>query len=182
MKLIKVTYRAVFEQPTGILNPMNLKLPGPCAIDVYGTGDRWKVRTLQGVQYKKLGEHPGPSAAMRAAEEAHKTQLEAWQIWGTPPSPLYAPNPDFKDRLILPAEVKTLVKDGIERMYWLEPEDFTHIIHAPAIDPQSKDPIPPAACGAKLKAEAFINNRANVEPTCKACAAVWREHYQEQHA
>lgn len=188
MRAIKVSYRAVFEQPIGVLNPMGLKLPGPCAIEVYGTGDRWKVRTLTGVQFKKLGEHPGASAAMHVVQECHAKQLEPWQMWGTPPSPADPPaGYDFNARLILPAEVKALVKEGIERVYWLEPEDFTHIIHAPNVKlPDGKirgaDWIPPAACGAHVKVDHFINNKANVEPTCKGCALVWREHYQEQYA
>ena len=56
------------------------------------------------------------------------------------------------------------------------PRTFTHILHAPSIPPDAK--VPPAACGAKVSAKAFINNKANVERTCEGCAQVWREHYK----
>ncbi len=181
MRVIKVTYRAVFEQPKGVLNPSGWKISGAFPIEVYGTGERWKIRSIATAtrpQYVKLGEHPGPTAAIQRAENSFQTQLQHWQVWGTPPLTLEEMEAGAREELrqLEPSEFKTIIKEGIERAYWLEPEDFTHIIHAPTLEPKQK--VPHAACGVSVPADCFISTKANVEPTCKECAAVWREHYQ----
>ncbi len=35
-----------------------------------------------------------------------------------------------------------------------------------------------ACCNAELAPKFFISTKANVEPTCKGCAEVWRKEYQ----
>lgn len=61
---------------------------------------------------------------------------------------------------------------------FLQDEDRTHIIHAPSVPPGAH--VPPAACGAQVNVKCFINNRANVEPTCRGCADVWRREYRDK--
>ena len=46
MKTIPITYRAIFEQPTGPLNPIGAKLPGPQPVEVFRKGEFWKGREL----------------------------------------------------------------------------------------------------------------------------------------
>ena len=169
MRTIKVTYRSTFEQPTGVLNPMNLKVPGALDIEVFNVGEHWKVRELTTNRiFDRLGKFPSAEAAMKECAVVFARQPSAWHMWGTPP-------PSSVERLILPKEVMLL---SLGKVAWKEPEDFTHILHAPAIPPDAK--VPPAACGAKVPAKAFINNKANVEPTCEGCAQVWREHYKSK--
>lgn len=169
MKVIRVTYRAVFEQPNGDLNPMNLRLPGPCPIEVFQLGKLWKAREIATPQrqvHKKLGELANVDLQKARVEQSFERQIEPWQIWGTPPN-------EQQERILQPEEIKHF-PDGTTG--WREPEDYTHIIHAPSIPEGSR--VPPAACGAKVKAECFISTKANIEPTCKGCAEVWRKEYQ----
>jgi hypothetical protein len=44
------------------------------------------------------------------------------------------------------------------------------------MDPKQK--IPTAACGNQVDAAAFINNKANLKPTCQGCAEVWEREYK----
>jgi hypothetical protein len=176
LKQIKITYRAVFEQPLGLLNPMCLRIPGNCPVEVFEAGTGWKVREIASPRrqvYEKLGALPGIEYARKTVENSFKKQIEPWQMWATPPG-------STQERMLLPFEVRWIPKEGRDRAYWLEPEDYTHILHAPTIPAGAK--IPPAACGAKIPTNSFISNRANVEPTCSKCAKVWREHYQQQEA
>lgn len=167
MKQIKITYRAIFEQPTGKLNPMGCPFKGLFPVEVFGSGEKWRIRELSSArreEFKILGKWPSPGAAQQTAAANFKRQVTEWEIWG---------DPTGKDeRPLDPSEIHQA--DG--KTYFRTPEDYSHILHAPAIDTAAK--VPPAACGAKVPAAAFINNRANIEPTCKACAQVWREHYR----
>lgn len=177
MRQIKVTYRAVFAQPIGILNPMNLKLPAPCPVEIFGSGDKWQAReliTARRAVYEKLKKFSSAENGKTIVAEAFGEQLRPWQMWGTVPMEA-AMLRDFKpvERLIEPDEIKVL-SDG--RVLWKEADDYLHIIHAPTLPPGER--IPSAACGAKVRADSFINNRANIEPTCKACAEIWRREYQ----
>jgi hypothetical protein len=182
MKLIKVTYRNVFTQPIGVLNPMNLKLPGEFPVEVFEVGSKWKIREIASPNrrvYEKLGEHVNARIAMERVEECfvsfRDVASKSWQVWATVPDDA---SPTLQTmRIVLPGEIAIVNKDGRERTYFREAEDYTHIIHAPTLD--TKQRVPSAACGASVKADAFINNRANVEPTCTGCAVVWKEHYQK---
>jgi hypothetical protein len=180
LKLIKVTYRAVLYQPIRVLNPLELRMAGPVTVEVLCVGGTWRARNLDTRQdYEKLLlRHPSASAAMTAVDQNFRSRPNPWQMWGEAPdhpaAHLSAARP------LEPREIALITKDGIERVYWKETEDYTHILHAPTMDPKTK--VPPAACGISVKAEAFINNRANVEPTCLKCAQIWREHYQEKRA
>src|SRR5512143_2293196 len=125
MRRIQVTYRAVFAQPQGDLNPMGLKLNGPCPVEVFGNGDKWKVRELASPArrvYERLKTWPSAESAQRICEASFTTQLEPWQTWGTPPL--------SSERMLSPDEITVLA----DRTYFKETEDYTHILHAPAID------------------------------------------------
>jgi hypothetical protein len=67
---------------------------------------------------------------------------------------------------------------GHGKFAWIDDEDRTHILHGPLIDPKLK--VPNAACGAQVNAKCFISTKANVEPSCKACAEVWRKEYKDK--
>lgn len=176
MRIIKVTYRALFQQPQGVLNPMGLKLPGPFPVELFQTGANWQAQEIASParHVYKLGKFASLQDAKRTVAEYFESQLEDWQMWSTPPheGPLHPPP---VERLILPDEIAQLPNGKIG---WKQAEDYTHIIHAPTIPPGAR--IPPAACGVKVKAECFINTHANVEPSCKACAEVWRKEYQNR--
>lgn len=168
MRSIRATYRAVFRQPIGLINPFEVKLPGDFPVEVFGQGEKWQARTLSHppVVYKKLQHFTNAIQGMMEVEHNFQERLEPWQVWGKPPN-------ENAERMLLPGEICDL---GSGKMGWLDPEDFTHILHGPLIDPAAK--IPNAACGAKVNAKCFISTKANVEPTCKECAEVWRKEYK----
>ncbi len=167
MRQIKVSYRAVFAQPIGILNPMNLKLPAPCPVEVFGSGQTWQARELitsRRAVYEKFKRFSSAQNGMVTVAVAFAEQLRPGTVNGKPTS---------IERLLEPEEIRIL-PDG--KVLWKEAEDYTHIIHAPTLPPGER--IPSAACGRKVPAKAFINCRANVEPTCKGCADVWKREYK----
>jgi hypothetical protein len=170
MRTIRVTYRAVFRQPIGELNPFGSKIPGEFPVEIFGAGEKWQARTVaaQPVVYKKLYHFTDAIQGMMEVERNFQERLEPWQVWGKPHN-------ELQERMLDPSEICDL-KGG--KMGWKDPEDFTHILHAPTIPPGAH--VPPAACGVQVNAKCFINNRANVEPTCKACAEVWRREYQNR--
>jgi hypothetical protein len=171
MRNIRVTYRAVFEQPIGLLNPFGAKLPGTFPVEIVGTGEKWQAREIATPArnvYKKLYHFTNPTQGMNEVESNFQERLEPWQVWGKPHN-------ELQERMLLPGEICDL---GQGKMGWLDPEDYTHIIHAQSIPEGAR--IPPAACGAKVNAKCFINTKANVEPTCKGCAEVWRKEYQNK--
>jgi hypothetical protein len=79
------------------------------------------------------------------------------------------------ERLVTPYDV---VSCGSGKWAALDAEDRTHIIHAQTIPPGAR--IPPAACGAQVNAKAFISTKANVEPSCRECAEVWKREYRNK--
>jgi hypothetical protein len=150
---------------------MGLKLPGPCPIEVFQLGKLWKARELATPQrqvHKRLGELANVDLQKARVGQSFERQLEPWQVWGTPPG-------EQQERILQPEEICDL---GNGQTGWRQPEDYTHIIHAPTIPPGAR--VPPAACGAKVKAECFISTKANVEPTCPDCREVWRKEYQNR--
>jgi hypothetical protein len=172
MREIKVAYRAVFEQPTGALNPMGLKLPGPFPVELLSCGQCWLAREVASprrVVYSKLSAFASLAAAKLAMREVFVKQVQDWQLWGTPPGV------GAVERLLTPYDVADL---GNGKFAWLDDEDRTHILHGPLIDPKAK--VPNAACGAKVNAKCFISTKANIEPTCRPCAEVWRKEYQNR--
>jgi hypothetical protein len=177
MRAIKVTYRAVFQQPTGPeLNPMGLKLPGPFPVELFPRGEYWQARELASpkrVVYDKLGKFVSLAAAKLALHEVFEKQVQDWQIWGMAPG--NGVSALSVERMLTPYDIADL---GEGRLGWVDDEDRTHILHGPLIDPKFK--IPNAACGAQVNAKCFISTKANVEPSCRGCKEVWEREYQNR--
>lgn len=174
MRSIKVTYRAVFEQPKGELNPMNMRLPGPFPVEIFGQGEKWQAREIATPArnvYKRLYHFTSPIQGMALVEQSFERRIEAWQLWGTVPGD--GSTALTIERMLEPSEVCDL---GGGKMAFKTAEDYTHIIHAQTIPPGAH--VPPAACGAQVNAKCFMSTKANVEPSCKACAEVWRKEYK----
>ena len=167
MRAIKVTFRAVFQQPMGPLNPMGLKLPGDFPVELYGHGEKWYARALGGAPYKKLSHFTTPAQGQSVLEQAFAHRSTEWQMWGVPPD-------ENEERILTPDEITET--SAPYQVFFKQPEDYTHIIHAQSIPPGAR--IPPAACGAQVNAKCFISTKANVEPSCKGCAEVWRREYK----
>jgi hypothetical protein len=174
MRTIAITFRAVFEFPTGPLNPMGVRLAGPQPVEIFKKGEFWYARELSSPKrhvFERLGKFGASDSAKQGVEAAFLQFRQPWQVWGIPPkppngSPSYRPD----ERVLLPHEF-TLLPDG--KAAWYTAEDQTHIIHnAPA--PHV------AACGEKLPSKCFINNRANVRPSCPGCAEVWEKEYKDK--
>ena len=176
MRAIKVTFRAVFEQPLGSLNPMGVKLPGPMPIELFESGKSWVARSIslngrRGAIYEKLGRFFSLEHAKREVRDHFARQTQVWQVWGDAPLP---DSPELaENRMLTPYEVADL---GEGKFGWIQDEDRTHIIHAPTIPPGAR--IPPAACGAQVNAKCFISTKANIEPSCKECKEVWEKEYK----
>ncbi len=172
MRILKVTYRSIQEQPCGILNPSGFKLPGPRPVEVFCKGDKWFLREIESprrVVYDKLGSFVNARAAMDATHTSFARMREAWQMWGTPPA-------DKEPRIIGPDEIKIL-DTGV--VCWKEPEDFTHIMRTgPGFNTDGNARAFIAACEESLSPKHFISTKANVEPTCTICAEVWRREYK----
>jgi hypothetical protein len=106
MKLIRVTYRATFQQPLqGPLNPMGATIRVPVAVEVYPVpGPKWWVRTPTNGRAQNP---PWPLVAVSTAEQMRQDvaaqfekQLTPWEIWGNPGT-----NMD-SDRLLQPDEIE----------------------------------------------------------------------------
>ena len=171
MRAIKVTYRAVFQQPIGDLNPLGLKVGGDILVEVFRRGEGWQARMANA--FKPLGKFASASHALSGVAAAFERQIQPWQIWGTVPD---------NGRIALAAErmlsPDEFVVDKQGKVFFKQAEDYTHILHGPLIDPKLK--IPNAACGAQVNADCFISTKANVEPSCKGCAEVWRREYRNK--
>lgn len=172
MRNIKVSFRAVFEQPIGALNPMGLKLPGPVAVELSKTGAMWTAYSIASAKrqpFDKLYKFTGLEGGKNNVQSSFKTMLQPWQPWGKPPG-------EFVERPLEAWEFQALTGAHEGSFLWRDPEDYTHILHGHAME--KGDRLPSAACGQKVKAEAFINTRANVEPSCKGCAEIWKKEYR----
>lgn len=177
MRQIKVVWRGIFREPIGALNPLGLKMPVTCKVEVHGSKDKWQARNIDGgkpVPYTRLGSHPGALTMRNAVEAAFRSVVEPWQLWGEIPGDKEHV-PEW--RMLQDHEWKEMTdKGGYRAIFLLTPEDYTHILHSPNVRPDAK--VPNAACGADVPPNAFINNKANVRPTCEKCAEVWEKHYQ----
>jgi hypothetical protein len=174
MRAIKVTFRAVFQQPIGKLNPMGAKIGGPMPVELFPSLGGWVARyispdgTYRGSIYNKLGRFVTLEHAKATVEANFQERLEPWQMWGKPPdSPV--------EIMLTPYELADL---GDGKFAWIDDEDRTHILHAQTIPYAAK--MPPAACGAQVNAKCSISTKANIEPTCRGCAEVWRKEYQRK--
>jgi len=170
VRAIKVTFRAVFRQPTGALNPGGFKIAGPVAVELFGSDKRWQARELsQANVFTRLGRFTSLEHAKSTVAASFQERLEPWQMWGKPPDECGV------EIQLTPYEVADL---GEGKFGWLQDEDRTHILHGPLIDPKAK--VPNAACGAQVNAKCFISTKANVEPTCRGCKEVWEREYKSK--
>ena len=173
MRALKVTFRAVFQQPIGVLNPMGAKMSVALPIELFPSGAQWIARdisangNIRGAVYHKLGRFVSLEHAKSTVEASFQNRLEPWQMWGKPPEECGV------EIMLTPYEVADL---GEGKFGWIQDEDRTHIIHAPTIPPGAR--IPPAACGAQVNAKCFISTKANVEPSCRGCKEVWEREYK----
>lgn len=176
VRVIKVTYRAVFQQPQGALNPLGVRIAAHVPVEVFQRGQTWQACEISGHNvFTRLGRFNTAAQAREGVAGAFETMVQHWQLWGIPPMECVPDAQIGKERLLLPSEVCDL---GNGKMGFRTAEDYTHILHAQSIPPGAK--VPPAACGAKVDAKCFISTKANVEPSCKPCAEVWRREYQNR--
>jgi hypothetical protein len=170
MKTIDVTYRAVFEGPQGAINPIGAKIPGAFPMEVFRRGKAFYARNLAApgkTPIARLGNDASAEGMKRTVSVSFKTCIAIWSIYGTPPD-------EQIERELLPFEFLDIRIPG--KVGWYEPRDRTHIIHALLVPEGAR--VPPPACGAKVKTDTYIDPRANVEPTCPKCAAIWKQEYK----
>jgi hypothetical protein len=148
-----------------------MKLPGTFPVELFQRGPSWLAREIASPRrqgYDKLGKFASLEHAKAEVCRSFEKQAQDWQIWGTPPEP-----PGAQERMLTSYDVADL---GNGQFGWIQDEDRTHILHGPLIDPTVK--IPNAACGARVNVKCFISTKANVEPTCKGCAEIWKREYR----
>jgi hypothetical protein len=174
VRAIKVTYRAIFEQPIGALNPMGLKLSGDVPVEVFHTSGGWQARAISRIPsaFTRLGKFLNANIAKSEVANAFDHQVRDWQLWGIVPVPRTG-EVVTEERMLSPDEI---IIDIHGKAFFKQAEDYTHIIHAQTIPPGAR--IPPAACGAQVNGKCFISTKANVEPSCKGCAEVWKKEYR----
>lgn len=174
MKAIRVSWRAGFRQPIGILNPLHAKLPGRFPVEIFGGGDKWQAREIASskrVVYSKLPRFASVANGKVTVAAVFYEQVEDWCMWGSVPGD--GVTSLAVERVLMPTEVKDL---GEGKYGWYTSEDFTHILHHAELMPGFK--LPPAACGVQVPVNCFVNNKLNVAPSCSGCLAVWEREYQ----
>jgi hypothetical protein len=117
MRLIRVTYRATFQQPLqGPLNPMGLKIHGPLFIEVYQAGpEKWMARTIEHKDPWPI-QHGSTADQMKANVVASfEAQVTDWEIWGRP-------DPMERVRMLQPEEVE-IRENG--QVYFKDPPQET---------------------------------------------------------
>jgi hypothetical protein len=182
MRAIRVTFRAVFQQPIGKLNPLNAKFASPIAVEIVQIGAKWLAREiLSAGVFTRLGNLASLEQAKAELAANFERQVQDWQIWGRVPwKPLCLSQRSGNGESALTEErmlsLDEIVIDSHGKAFFKQAEDYTHILHAPTIPPGAH--VPPAACGAQVNAKCFISTKANVEPSCKGCAEVWRREYK----
>jgi hypothetical protein len=150
-------------------------MKGAVPVEVFGNGERWQAREISPGKppsvFSRLGRFTSAEHGKTEVEASFESFVKPWQMWGT-----VAGDGDKSlavERMLTPYDVISL-NGG--KWAALDPEDRTHIIHAPTIPPGAR--IPPAACGVSVNTKCFISTKANIEPSCRGCAEVWRKEYQ----
>jgi len=179
MRTIRVTYRAVFEQPIGALNPMGCKLPGPFPVEIFGTGERWQAREIASSRrqvYERLSRFTSPDTGKQVVESSFARKIQDWQIWGTVPATIEElmeeGRPAAVERILIPGVDICDLGNNTWGLYG--PDDRTHI-STKAKDPTAKKFA--ARCGADVSPKLIVSTRANVEPSCPTCAEIYRQEY-----
>lgn len=78
MRNIRVTFRAVFQQPTGKLNPMGLKMAVSVPVEIFGQDGNWKARDPSRIAnaFARLGKFNTAEDAKREIARSFATQLQ----------------------------------------------------------------------------------------------------------
>lgn len=182
MKTIRVTYRSVFEQPVGPLNPLKLTLPGPFPVEIFGAGEKWQAREIASsrrVVYERLSRFTDPEMGKQVVEAAFTRQVQPWQIWGIVPAPAQgSPSYQPTERQLIPGVDICDCGNGAWGLYTAE--DFTHISHTGPENHSGGTPARTsyrAACGADVVHRKIVSTRANVAPSCPKCAEIYQARY-----
>jgi len=172
MRTIKVTYRAIFEQPIGALNPLGMKLPGQFPVEIFGAGDRWAAReiaTARRQQYTRLPKFANPDSGKMVVTENFARQVQPWQIWGTPPR---TEEGELQpERMLVPGVDICDLGNGEWGFYG--PNDRTHISR----DSRSRAGQWLTACEAAVSHKLIVSLRAFIAPTCPKCAEIYNREY-----
>jgi hypothetical protein len=170
MRLIHVTYRAVFTQ----LKSSSFRMNGPVNVEVIERYNQWVCQSPDtGVEFNFTKMPSAESARKECESRFERMMSDGWWIFGREPRPAGQKGPrEDGPRLLNPQEIQ--MKDG--QVYFLEVNDFTHIFDPknPNRPTDDKDKSAQAACGQYPRIRNFISLKANVEPTCKACAEIYR--------
>lgn len=162
MKAIRVSYRAVFRQPIGRLNPAGFKMPAEVRIEVFGTGEHWKARNLDTGSI--IGaKAPTPLRAQQSIAECFAEQIAEWQMWA----------PAGENGAEIEVNPDQIIDLDNGRYQIRGPEDLTHIAPAGEYSPRKMT----AACGATIAGKNVISIRANVTPTCQKCAEIYLQEH-----
>jgi hypothetical protein len=171
MRVIHVTYRAVFKR----LKDTLFRFDGPVNVEIYQQKDKWMARSPDTLVDFPFTACQSPESMKKECAARFEKQLsDKWWIFGKEPAPKGGSKGmgDNPVRELQPDEIQ--IKDG--KVYFLETDDYTHIM-----DPKNPAPRPspasnPAACGQWPKMKNFISLKANIPPSCRQCAEVYKSH------
>lgn len=155
---MRVTFRAVFMQPTGVLNPMGLKIPTPITVELYpGPSNSYRAREIDS-KHRRSFRHVQRMANLEAAKSAIRAsfteQLTDWTMH----------DPAKNGAALSPDEVITLPGGTVTR------KPPTH--YATAMEGLSKT-TRRAVCGKTVDVTVIVQTR----PTCPQCQIIFdKEH------
>lgn len=166
---MKITYRAQFRQPVGVLNPLNVTVRAVVTVELFHAAGHWRAREIDSRErniFERLGQHPGAQGAMTAVQAAFAEQLTRWQMHagddGRPISPdEVAAGPDVNG--IVTLKPVTHITDFAAEAAERKSGKHRSTVHAP--------------CGKNVSPKSIISVKANVLPTCPACRAVYERDY-----
>lgn len=162
---MKVTYRARFRQPVGVLNPMGVPVPAVVTVEVFEIGRRWRAREIDTRErrvFERLGEHiAGAAAAQAAVEASFAEQIAPWRMHAA------------EDGRALPPEEVDIAPDGTVTL-----KPLTHITDFAAESAAKKERRSVhAPCGKDVSPKVIISVKAGIPPTCPACREVYEREY-----
>ncbi len=163
---MKITYRAQFRQPRGVLNPLNVTVRAVVTVELFEGSRCWIAREIDSRDrrvFERLGYHPGIDAAMTAVQNAFAEQLGPWQMYDTEGYPL---SPD---------EI-TIAPDGT-----VTRKPLTHITDFAAEAAERKAgkhrSTVHTPCAQNVSPKAIVSVKADIAPTCRTCREVYEREY-----
>ncbi len=159
---MKISYRAQFRQPVGVLNPLGVTVRAVLTVELLHAAGYWIAR-LQGTIEERLGRHPGAQAAMQAVQSSFAEQLTPWQM--------HAVNDGLP---ISPDEIAA----GPDTRGWITLKPLTHITDfaAEAADKTQRRTVH-APCGKAANPKLIVSVKTGVPPTCPICREVYEREY-----